>query len=192
MSTSNIPHMTFEQVWQLIDAFNLRFPDGNTPFQLVSRLAEECGEVAEQVNAAEIGGIENRFYFAKEIEDVIRATLTIARYYDLQIELTFEHLYGQAVNVQAQMPSTDPYYAISALSECLGKTTKHVNHAEGMGRKKEKYGELDCMKFAQTLTALLLIVAVITRFYHLEDDVQHAFRHSYQRMTELGFISPPA
>ena len=192
MSTSNIPHMTFEQVWQLIDAFNLRFPDGNTPFQLVSRLAEECGEVAEQVNAAEIGGIENRFYFAKEIEDVIRAALTIARYYALPIELTFEQLYAQAASAQAQMPSTCPYYAISVLSDWLGKTTKQVNHAEGMGRKQEKYGELDHLKFAQTLTSLLLIVAVITRCYHLEDDVQDAFHHSYQCMTELGFLASPA
>ncbi|GER89713.1 hypothetical protein KDW_38750 [Dictyobacter vulcani] len=183
--------MTFEHIWQLVDAFNRRFPDGNTPFQLISRLAEECGELAEQVNMAEIHGIASRFHFAKEIEDVIRATLTIARYYHLNVDLTFEQLYAQATNVQEQMPSSSPFYSISALCEWLGKTTKHVNHAEGMGRKKEKYGELDHVKFAQTLTSLLLTVAVITCFYHLEDDVQCAFEHSYQRMAELGFISPP-
>lgn len=44
--------MTFDHVWQLVEAFNRRFPDGNTPFQLISRLAEECGELAEQVNIA--------------------------------------------------------------------------------------------------------------------------------------------
>ncbi|WP_126629974.1 hypothetical protein [Dictyobacter alpinus] len=98
-------------------------------------------------------------------------------------------LQAQAVQFQEQMPSINSYYAISALSEGLGKTARHINHAEGMGRKQEKYGELDYTLFAQTLTSLLYPVAAITRSYHLEDDVQHAFHHSYQRMTELGFIS---
>ena len=36
------------------------FPDGEEPFQMVARLAEECGELAAQVNHFEGSGVKRK------------------------------------------------------------------------------------------------------------------------------------
>ena len=34
----------------LAKGMNSRFPEGNTPYEIMTRLLEECGEVASEVN----------------------------------------------------------------------------------------------------------------------------------------------
>jgi len=65
-----------------------RYPRGNDPFQIMTRLLEECGELAEQVNLFEDIGIKrtklgepDRAKMAKEVMDVLRCALQVADYY---------------------------------------------------------------------------------------------------------------
>jgi NTP pyrophosphatase (non-canonical NTP hydrolase) len=72
-----------------------RYPRGNEPFQIMTRLLEECGELAEQVNLFEDTGIKrtklgepDRVKMAKEVMDVLRCALQIADYYGIEGELS--------------------------------------------------------------------------------------------------------
>jgi NTP pyrophosphatase (non-canonical NTP hydrolase) len=63
-------------------------------FRMMTRLAEECGELAAQVNHFENIGIKrqkhgepDRYKLAKEVQDVIRCALQIAAYYHIEAEL---------------------------------------------------------------------------------------------------------
>jgi NTP pyrophosphatase (non-canonical NTP hydrolase) len=71
-----------------------RFPDGNDPFRILTRLLEECGELAQQVNHFEDCGIKrqkhgepDRDHLAKEIRDVLTAALDLAHHYGVYAEL---------------------------------------------------------------------------------------------------------
>jgi NTP pyrophosphatase (non-canonical NTP hydrolase) len=84
----------FTRLNLIVDGLNERFPDGNTPFQMVARLCEEAGELAKAVNHFERTGIKVQKYgepdraaLAKEVQDVLRATLSIAHYYGIEAEL---------------------------------------------------------------------------------------------------------
>lgn len=84
----------YQKLGQIAKGLNKKYPDGNNPFQIITRLAEECGELAEQVNHFEKTGIKNEKYgqpdkakMAKEVQDVMRCALQIAQYYQLGVEL---------------------------------------------------------------------------------------------------------
>jgi len=84
----------FEKLNQITRGLNKKYPDGNNPFQIITRLTEECGELAEQVNHFEKTGIKNEKHglpdkskIAKEVQDVMRCALQIALYYELKHEL---------------------------------------------------------------------------------------------------------
>lgn len=73
---------------------NHRFPKGNDPFQMMTRLLEECGELAQEVNHFEGTGIKLQKYgepdknrLAKEVMDVLRGALQVAMYYGIEDEL---------------------------------------------------------------------------------------------------------
>lgn len=85
---------TYEELIEIVAYLDKRFPNGNEIFQRVSRLAEETGELAQAVNHIEGMGIKHEKYGApdmenltKEIQDVIRAALGIARHYGLEEKL---------------------------------------------------------------------------------------------------------
>lgn len=80
-----------DHLYDIVDGFNLRFPDGNTPFAIVTRLLEEAGEVASAVNHLErIGakvakhGPPDPVGLAYEIEDLLHCVLSLARYYQIE------------------------------------------------------------------------------------------------------------
>jgi len=71
-----------------------RFPDGNQPYQIMTRLLEEAGELAKEVSHFEGSGIKrekygppDRDHIALEIKQVLLVTLQIAAYYQLEPEL---------------------------------------------------------------------------------------------------------
>jgi uncharacterized protein (DUF952 family)/NTP pyrophosphatase (non-canonical NTP hydrolase) len=83
-----------EKLYKIAEGLTVRFPDGDDPFKIVTRLAEECGEVAAEVNHFEGQGVKvekrgppDRNKFAKELQHVVGAVLQLARYYGLQAEL---------------------------------------------------------------------------------------------------------
>ena len=83
-----------EKLWAVTVGLNRRFPQGHDPFQIMTRLLEECGELAQQVNHFEGAGVKREKYgepdrteLAKEVMDVLRGALQIAIYYGIESEL---------------------------------------------------------------------------------------------------------
>ena len=71
-----------------------RFPEGDEPFQIMTRLLEECGELAQQVNHFESSGVKrakhgepDRAALANEIKQTIVGALRVAQYYGVEKEL---------------------------------------------------------------------------------------------------------
>ncbi|MBN1978637.1 MAG: class I SAM-dependent methyltransferase [Anaerolineae bacterium] len=71
-----------------------RFPEGDEPFQIMTRLLEECGEMAQQVNHFEGSGVKrekhgepDRTALANEIKQTIVCALRVAQYYGVEKEL---------------------------------------------------------------------------------------------------------
>jgi NTP pyrophosphatase (non-canonical NTP hydrolase) len=86
--------MTMEKLLAITHGLNRRFPNGNNPFQIMARLLEESGELAQMVNHFEGTGIKSEKYgqpdkakLAKEIMDVLRCGLQVAIYYGVEREL---------------------------------------------------------------------------------------------------------
>lgn len=93
-----------KKLYQITHGLMKRFPNGNDPFQMVTRLAEECGELAAQVNHFEASGVKRQkmgepdtIQLAKEIKDVLRCALTLAVHYGIEAELdaSIEQSYKQ-------------------------------------------------------------------------------------------------
>ncbi|MCL2495325.1 MAG: hypothetical protein FWE98_06690 [Oscillospiraceae bacterium] len=83
-----------EKLFLLAEGLNKRFPDGNEPYQIVARLAEECGEVAGEIAHWENSGVKrqkrgepSKASLAGEIKNVLSCAMQIAIYYDVQEEL---------------------------------------------------------------------------------------------------------
>jgi hypothetical protein len=69
----------FDKLLLTVDGYNKKYPNGNNPFQIITRLCEEAGELASEVNHFEdMGakrlkyGLPDRKALAKEVQDVIR------------------------------------------------------------------------------------------------------------------------
>jgi NTP pyrophosphatase (non-canonical NTP hydrolase) len=78
----------FDRLVRNVAGLNAKFPDGNDPFQIMTRLCEEAGELAQAVNHVERSGITvekygppNLVHLANEVHHVIRAALAVAVHY---------------------------------------------------------------------------------------------------------------
>jgi caffeoyl-CoA O-methyltransferase len=78
----------------LTGGYARRFPEGDDPFQIMTRLLEECGELAQQVNHFEGSGVKREKYgepdrtaLAKEVKNVLTCALRVAQYYGVEKEL---------------------------------------------------------------------------------------------------------
>ncbi len=83
-----------DKLYLMAKGHNKRFPDGNKPYQIVTRILEECGEVASEVNHFENSGIKNLKHgepskekLASEIKQALNALVQLAIYYECQAEL---------------------------------------------------------------------------------------------------------
>jgi NTP pyrophosphatase (non-canonical NTP hydrolase) len=105
---------TFSQLQLINLALERIFPDGNDPYQIMTRLLEECGELAEQVHIFEDSGVKRQKHGApdpakmvKEIQDVIGCALQVATHYGLvttlheAIEQRF-HVYQEKGHITEQ------------------------------------------------------------------------------------------
>ncbi len=102
-----------EKLYKIAEGLNNRFQDGDDPFYLVTRLAEECAEVASQVNLFERKGVKtqklgapDRAAFAKALQDVMRAVFQLAIHDELQPELaaSVDRSYREIVSEGWVMP----------------------------------------------------------------------------------------
>lgn len=78
-----------KQLKKLAEGMNNRFPEGNQSYQIVTRILEECGEVAKEVNRLENSGTKvlrhgdgTKNALAAEIKDSMNALMQLALYYD--------------------------------------------------------------------------------------------------------------
>jgi len=86
--------MKLEKLYAVTQGLNRRFPNGNNPYQIMTRLLEESGELAQMVNHFEGSGIKREKYgepdkskMAKEILDLLRCGLQVAIHYRLESDL---------------------------------------------------------------------------------------------------------
>ena len=83
-----------KELYKMAYGYMKRFPNGVEPYQMVSRLLEECGEVASEVNLWEDSGIKRQKHgtprkedLAGEIKQSLAALMQIAIYYHIEDEL---------------------------------------------------------------------------------------------------------
>ncbi|MBO5968949.1 MAG: hypothetical protein J6S14_10680 [Clostridia bacterium] len=83
-----------KKLYLLAKGYTNRFPNGNNPFQIATRILEECGEVASEVNHFEKSGIKSlkhgepsKQHLADEIKQAINALVQLAVYYNVEAEL---------------------------------------------------------------------------------------------------------
>lgn len=83
-----------ERLYQMVEASNRRFPEGVEPFQMATRLLEECGEVAAEINHWEGSGLKRQKHgepskeaLAGELRQAMVELCKIARYYGVEAEL---------------------------------------------------------------------------------------------------------
>ena len=97
----------FEQLLAVARGFGLRFPDSEDPFQMMTRLFEECGELAQQVNHFEGSGVKrekhgepDRANLAKEIRDVLTCVARVIDHYHVEEEVaaSIEWVYQRLKN----------------------------------------------------------------------------------------------
>jgi NTP pyrophosphatase (non-canonical NTP hydrolase) len=97
----------FEQVREVARGFSRRFPEGDDPFRMMTRLLEECGELAEQVNHFEGAGVKrekhgepDRTKLAHEICDVLTCVARVIDHYHVEAEVAaaIEWIYQRLQN----------------------------------------------------------------------------------------------
>ena len=78
----------------MAEGMKRRFPKGEEPYQMATRLLEECGEVAAEVSHWEDSGVKRqkrgepkKEYLANEIRQAILCLYRIAAYYSVEVEL---------------------------------------------------------------------------------------------------------
>ena len=83
-----------KRLYQMLEASNKGFPNGVHPFQMGTRLLEECGEIASEINLWEDSGIKRQKHgdpkkenIANEIRQAMVELMKIACYYHVENEL---------------------------------------------------------------------------------------------------------
>lgn len=83
-----------EKFYKMVEASNRRFPKGVEPYQMATRLLEECGEVAAEINLWEDSGLKRQKHgdpkkedLANEIRQAMVELVKIAQYYHVEDEL---------------------------------------------------------------------------------------------------------
>ena len=83
-----------EKFYKMVEASNKRFPNGVEPYQMATRLLEECGEVAAEINLWDDSGVKRQKHgepkkenIANEIRQAMVELVKIAKYYNVEKEL---------------------------------------------------------------------------------------------------------
>ena len=83
-----------DQMLIMAKGMNKRFPEGNSPYEIMTRLLEECGEVAAEVNHFENSGTKrlrkgepSKEKLAGEVRDVLNAVMQLVLFYDIEDEV---------------------------------------------------------------------------------------------------------
>ena len=92
-----------DELYLISQGLNHRFADGNSPFQTMTRLLEEGGELAAEVNHFEGMGVKrekhgepDRQHLANEILHVMVCALQLGLYYHVESEL--DEIIARSIN----------------------------------------------------------------------------------------------
>jgi len=85
-----------ERFYKMVEASNKKFPRGVEPYQMATRLLEECGEVAAEINLWEDSGLKRQKHgepkkedLANELRQAMLELFKIAHYYHVdQIDVS--------------------------------------------------------------------------------------------------------
>ncbi len=83
-----------ERFYKMVEGSNKKFPNGVAPYQMATRLLEECGEVASEINLWEDSGLKRQKHgepkkedLANELRQAMLELFKIAHYYGVEKEL---------------------------------------------------------------------------------------------------------
>ena len=83
-----------DKLYKMVQGYWKRFPNGIEPFQIVTRLLEECGEVAAEINHWEGTGLKRQKHgepskkkLANELRQAMTCLAKIAAHYSVEAEL---------------------------------------------------------------------------------------------------------
>jgi NTP pyrophosphatase (non-canonical NTP hydrolase) len=82
----------------------------------------------------------------------------------------------------------DPFLILTRLLEESGELAKEVNHFEGQGVKREKYGEPDPEHLAKEIMDVMRCALQLAVHYGVEDALAARITYSYQTLLEEGWI----
>ena len=77
---------------------------------------------------------------------------------------------------------------MTRLLEESGELAQQVNHFEGSGVKREKYGEPDRKKLAKEVMDVMRCALQVAVYYQVEQELEAALALSYQRLEAEGHI----
>lgn len=73
------------------------------------------------------------------------------------------------------------------LEEC-GELAKEINHFEGTGVKRQKYGEPDRNHLAKEAMDVMGCVLQVVVYYNLEPELERVLSASVERLKQEGFL----
>lgn len=92
-----------EKLYEVAKIHTRRFPNGNDPYKIITRILEECGEVASEVNHFERSGIKcqkhgepSKQKLADEIKQSMSCLCQLIQYYGIEEE--FEKSIDNSLN----------------------------------------------------------------------------------------------
>jgi NTP pyrophosphatase (non-canonical NTP hydrolase) len=176
---------TLAALQQIVQALELRFPDHNGPFEYGTRLAEEAGELIEITNEIKAGSLNpaQKQHLLKEMQDVLRVTYGIAKLYNLTKRLPTSLNEFDAANNPKNLVS----YIIQT-GVRSGQLASAINHAEGMGVKKEKHGDDSTKRVYERVYALIQLIAWMVVYFKAEAEFDAQVAVAYADYKEKGFI----
>jgi 8-oxo-dGTP diphosphatase len=100
-----------------------------------------------------------------------------------------DELEAVSLGLRRRFPHGDDSFQIMTclLEEC-GELAQQVNHFEGSGIKREKYGPPDRAKLAQEVKGVLLSALRVAQHYGVEDELRASIASSYGRLVAAGHI----
>jgi len=171
---------------EVVKALERRFPDHNGPFEYGTRLAEELGELIEVLYEAKDGikDDEQKDHLIKEQQDVLRVVLGILGLYGQSG--VFPDNLDELLQDNADPKNMTDY--IVRIGVEGGELASAINHAEGMGVKKDKHGDGAQTKVLEKAKSLAQAVAWTVRYFDVEDDLGEQIAVSYRDYRENGYI----
>lgn len=110
--------MMLDRILIMAQGMNERFPNGNKPYEITTRILEECGEVAKEVNHFENSGTKamrhgepSKVKLAGEIRDALNALMQLTIYYGVEEEVK------QAIEEAIQNLTNEGYLSEGEVNE---------------------------------------------------------------------------